>query len=202
VARSKEPNQEPMATAARPHRATASHHRRRQMPHQAMPRPHPATPRIRLGRLVRGRETDRLKAAAASVKHLAVRSICVRASAVCRYGVGDDDALRRLVARQQPKRVPDHRFPPWGKRLAWRPAMAATVSIRRGWATPKTATSLASDAVPDQQPRFCLFLAYAMADCSRCRWAGCPADGPFQNSARERGRRSSTCAQENHGSVP
>lgn len=43
---------------------------------------------------------------------------------------------------------------------------------------------------------------HAMAGRGRCRWAGCPADGPFQSSARERGRRSSTCAQENHGSVP
>ena len=29
---------------------------------------------------------------------------------VFRYGVGDDDALGRLVARQQPRRVRDHRF--------------------------------------------------------------------------------------------
>src|SRR5262249_6689157 len=35
AAGSKEPNQEPTATAARPHRATASHHRCRQLPRLA-----------------------------------------------------------------------------------------------------------------------------------------------------------------------
>jgi len=29
---------------------------------------------------------------------------------VYRYGVGDDDALGRLAARQRPTRAPDHRF--------------------------------------------------------------------------------------------
>jgi hypothetical protein len=44
------------------------------------------------------------------------------------------------------------------------------------------------------------------AACSHARAAqpthGSVRRAPFQSSARERGRRSSTCAQENHGSVP